>query len=254
MRNLNIIFTLIILINLFSGCSKDNEPQNNMIDSYFYGYMDYENYATSPNAINVKLIYENGKVIKRVGDMLISPYFPTITTDSIYDEITYINNEIHIVKKSNFWIMNPNERIIYLDNQQRMLKMIDYQTNTGFDKTIYEYDSKGLLLKSTTILDLRKDTIFTHYYFNSSSNLDSIVTYSIENPLYKRVIVLSDYDNHINPMKHLFLFKETFNRSLSKNNYRQKEIKEITDNQLFIHNIFKNSFPYDSNGNPIFSK
>ena len=72
-------------------------------------------------------------------------------------------------------------------------------------------------------------------YFNTSGNLDSIITkygdlnfisltnysYSLnESTKKRRKEVFSNYDTYQNPLKNLIIFDETFNRSVSKNNFR----------------------------------
>ncbi|OYX26246.1 MAG: hypothetical protein B7Z06_05990, partial [Flavobacteriales bacterium 32-35-8] len=64
-------------------------------------------------------------------------------------------------------------------------------------------------------------------YYYSNNNLDSIVTIrqnykeqtGIYAPTRKSVEIFGNYDNESNPTKNLFMFDETFKRSLSKNNY-----------------------------------
>ena len=176
--------------------------------------------------------------------------------------------------------MYPNLRAIELDNNGLMVKKINniVQHTLSNGDTIYNvlskdytYDSEKLLVKThqTQKLlnysehsnfpdDIRSYADASYYYTNN--NLDSIVTIEhdyieqehIYIPKRKRVETFSNYDNSNNPLKSLFIFEETFKRSLSKNNYRtyKKDEYYFIDEIVIPSSSFQVShiLKYDMNG------
>ena len=98
-------------------------------------------------------------------------------------------------------------------------------------------------------------------YYNQKNNLDSIITirhsYDEQNnnyaPTRKVVEAFSNYDDFQNPLKSLFIFEETFERSLSKNNYgtyKKDEYYFIDEVVILIStNQISHILKYDSKGN-----
>lgn len=99
-----------------------------------------------------------------------------------------------------FFINNNTEELLV--ESQLKIRDSDFRyINSSF----YYYNSHNNL-----------DSIITSNYYRSLPDLDSIITSNCI-----KIETFSDYDNAFNPLKHLFLFKETFYRTLSVNNYRE---------------------------------
>jgi hypothetical protein len=227
--------------------------------SYLTNYMDYSHLPDGkifhivpsvPNGL-VEIEFEGRNIARKKGGYGELPslgvyFFST----EIVDEVFYNKNKIRIDKKSystDIDFVYPNLRIIELDNNGLMIKktnnIVQHALNTG--DTIYSiitkeytYNSEKLLVKThqtqkelnSSALHMPSNNILSYAdasYHYTNNNLDSIVTiehdFVEQNDTYipKRKIVetFSNYDASENPLKSLYIFEETFKRSLSKNNY-----------------------------------
>lgn len=64
-----------------------------------------------------------------------------------------------------------------------------------------------------------------------------------------------DFDKALNPIKSLMMFNETFNRSLSQNNYRYYLLKKYDSNHSLVEQKERTFILfYDNSGNPQFDK
>ena len=278
---------LIVVLLFFISCDKDDiSPTDNLIDGYFMTYMDYD-----PSSFNIayihseefliKLEYSGNKVIKKKGDYLPSLIQGTFGffSQDIFDEVSYSKNKIIIEKKSFSLIIYPSIRTIELNNEGYMIKKTIPKILgvSGGDTIIdnftkeYVYNSQKLLTETylTKRVNYSSNPNNLKYYenalfyYNADNNLDSIITirqsYDEINDNYistqKVVEIFSDYDNASNPTRNLNIFEETFNRSLSKNNY-----SSYTKNTYLYSNGILNPTPssvlgknwtyaYDEEGN-----
>ena len=279
MKKLTFIVSLFILV----GCSKDDDvpPQYNFIENY---HVDYMNYNITPiNLVDygnwlVELEYSNNKIVRRSGAVIeAASIASTEFTYNTYDELTYDADKITIEKKNVYNESHSLTTIINLDGDKMIKKVQIYPWNDSI-KTAYTYNSDNLLIKTyNEEIDYNNKLLFFEdatFYYNSSKNLDSIVTIrqsylsssvpnyepSIEEftPYKKVVEIFSDYDTSKNLAKNLFIFEETFTRSLSENNYGRYEKHTYNANnggpfQLISKEGQIWDLQYDSDGNILFN-
>ena len=227
-------FLILGVLLVLVGCREDshNEIQTTGKKEFISGYnllsMDYD--ITNPFAYTLVKLTNDGThyTKKSYTDPLIQG---EISIDSIYYDIKYGQNLVSIELKSTprFYVKKYKKLIKF--NQDKITEIINLN-----DSLVFEY--KGDVLHEVTHLE--KGPWKKHrYYFNSSGNLDSIVTrygslktnsenkpyyiYNRDNETSKirDIQVFSNYDNAENPLKELGIFDEVFIRSLSKNNYRK---------------------------------
>lgn len=244
------LFLLFVAASLFA-CDKDDVSSNDnlKLESYYAYYMDYDpniNLLSGPGGTfpQVQLEYSKNKLARKKGDFMPGPaHYGYIFFEDIVDELSYSKNKIIIEKKS----YNPSIDRLYnrlrtmdLSNDGLMIKktILELGASGNFiDKdtvTIqYTYNQNKLLTKAYLTKKINSSTIGRKfydnslYYYNQKDNLDSIITIrqtydDLDRkliPIQKIVEVFSNYDNASNPTKNLFMFEETFKRSLSKNNY-----------------------------------
>lgn len=259
---------IIVLMMIIVGCNSEGDIQSNLeanqnynIEKYFFYYMDSpEGTLIDPSSDNlVKLEYNNDlKIIKRNGSFAKldpSSGFNYLFVSNIYDQLTYTGNEILIEQKSTLinFTLAKFERKLILDNNNRIIKKTIYKEFAvqSKDTIIFSYDSSGKL--SETIKGkLNGNNEKAKFYYDQINNLDSIVTkkYNQINLESKTVEIFSNYDTSSNPLKNLIIFEETFNRSLSKNNYKKYEIKIYDQANEIVYTSFRIwVLKYDSNGN-----
>lgn len=245
------------LLTIFISCRKD-EPIIKNINCYSYYYMDYPISLVLPDTCHgkVSLIYSHANIIKRIGGLTpvsqASGYDYKYSTN-ICDELTYIDNSVSIVTKitieGDTWV--EKERVIYFDNDKKMILKVAPNVYNLFDTTYYSYNPNGLLTESK--IRMGGELIqSSYYYYNSLRNLDSIVTIDNDGE-YKKVEMFSDYDSALNPLKQLIIFEETFHRALCTNNYRKYSMKEyfLDEGDVGTANINWTLY-YDADGIPTF--
>lgn len=264
------IMTLLFIV----GCRKDNESTDKqMIDSYYYGYMDYPLYGTYGNPLTVrpnqgtdnlvKFEYNGGKIVKRIGGLLyISPatgYNLMFTTD-YYLNLTYHNNQITIATYIDGNTMATNDKVIFMNAQNQMVRKVvnPYNNEVRIDTISYTYNSNGFLIQSTNERHyIHEKFIVTEtsiYYYNRDNNLDSIVSrvFDEEGEFIwdKEVAIFSNYDNSTNPLKDLIIFDDIFYRSLSRNNYSSYALFQYDAlGKWFKKESRTWTFIYDKDGN-----
>lgn len=235
-------FCILILALLFMmGCKSDNDTIiNQTVDSYYYGYMDYPFYGTYGKPLTVrpnqgadnlvKFEYNGGKIGKRIGGLMsINPatgYDYMFSADR-YEELTYKDNQVTIASYFDGTTSATNDRVIYLNTQNQMVRKVVKPYSVRIDTIAYTYNSNGFLIQSINERHyLQGNFIVTEtslYYYNRDNNLDSIVSrvFDEEGEFIwdKKVAIFSNYDHSPNLLKDLIIFDETFHRSLSRNNY-----------------------------------
>jgi hypothetical protein len=161
--------------------------------------------------------------------------------DSLYTDLVYTNNKVRLEKKAipfNGLTVLENETIIELDAYNRMLRKItmeEYYNTPKRDTTNYTYSNGKLMSFVKTSFREESNPDWSVRYYEESNlyytndNLDSIVTiYSGKQSSVSYTILskketqyFSGYDTAENPFRKLQMFEETFNRSLSKNNFTE---------------------------------
>ncbi|WP_309642533.1 hypothetical protein [Flavobacterium sp.] len=265
---MKIIIPLLLAFVVF-GCQNDSKPttvDESPITSYYFANMHYpqSTMISSTESNKVTLEYSDGNVIKRLaGVRAIDPatgfsyaYSSEISDDLIYSDHTILIEEGRILP----FYPDPTSRTkILLDNNNRMSQRINIKDlpiyQTSLDTVKYTYNIVGLLIESKKGKQTSEHEI-AQYYYNPSKNLDSIVTKNYLSGtvvFYKIKETFDAYDAAVNPLKNLFLFKETFLRSLSKNNYMHYEKNKYDfDNNLVDHEERNWSIPHDANGEILF--
>lgn len=246
----------VVMLLLLASCNKDevkldelrtdyylvkymNYPSNVSPEEYDYIKANYINWDTdylSNDSIPVE--YINNRISKRSGHLIqqIAGYgFPTQFVKDIYDTLIYSTNQVTILTKSRSKFIvgvDAFKKDIFYENG-RISKTIQYfQSTERNDITVNYSYTNGLLTRKTgyrgTYLYFQSD-----FYYNAIGNLDSVIRRSsyyndqtgqleIDSHSNARIKeVFENYDNSKNPMKPFIIFDETFNRSLSENNYRK---------------------------------
>lgn len=212
--------------------SDDQNAQAPDIDKYYIGYMIFDaSTYPNPNAESdnlVDLTYENGKLVKRSGGILsASPNSGAggVFNEFVYETVTYASDEILTQKFYNGpggATYAPNHQKMKLGPGGRMIWKTSYVENQpewAIDTTWFTYDDTRVV--KTQYKRGMHETV-ADYYYNGQSNLDSIVAHDFHGGIYvgyKRVLRFENYDNSPNPLKHMWLFDDTYFRSLSQNNF-----------------------------------
>lgn len=180
--------------------------------------------------------YKNNRISKRIGSVIkiIPPYSP-IFTKQIYYTLIYPNNQISILTKSNSkeisGVTNYKKDVFFENN--RIVKTIQYYQYINEKNDVVYYTYKGNLLVKRLGYKGENLAFQSDYYYNAKNNLDSIVSrfseynasnekLEIDSKSIRRIKeTFENYDEHINPLKSLIIFDDSFNRSLSSNNYQK---------------------------------
>jgi hypothetical protein len=246
------------------GCQEDDSIAPEEISttisydtSYMFGYPTGYSYDGS----RVVVHSVNGQIMKRVGGFRPVDGGSYLFGTEYYDAISYSGNRILVEKgKLSNYPSDPVDKTAFLvDAQGRITHKIDVR-EPGYesprDTLKYQYDSQGLLIGTQRKIfsELYENAV---YYYNARKNLDSIVWREIYqgNQLQKTIVEkFSNYDSAPNPLRKLFIFDETFLRSLSVNNFMKYErwvIQNANSNQTYYDQRVWN-IPHDANGNIIF--
>ncbi|PWK18729.1 hypothetical protein [Xanthomarina spongicola] len=298
-NKLTFLSAIVILITSLSCSSDDDyeetaiEPIDNFyIESYHGFYAQYNTHLSTFFNYNNIISFEyddSNRISKRNGDIL---YLGSgsggggYLHDSLYTDLVYANNKIHLEKKAipfNGLTVRENETIIELDAHNRMIKKIRFQENDypERDTTNYTYSNGKLMSFIKTSNRVSTSGDWSVRYFEESTlyytnkNLDSIVTiYSGKESSVPYTILskketkhFSGYDSAQNPFRKLQIFEETFNRSLSENNFTEyretsNDYDYPNDNYYLTPTLgptqeeaFQTwSFAYDENGEWIYDQ
>ncbi len=263
MRKLQLILAVACLIFAVAGCQKDDDRSGLRIQSYQYASMHHiwEKWGVGIDVAgedSVRFVYLNGKIAKRVGGFRPvvaseGAFYPYIFTTQIYDTLIYSGNQITIRTYSEDpqrAYANLNERLISLDGKGRMIRQI---VPAATDTTDFHYDSGGRLRESYR--RYYTSGVDTVWYYYTGSNLDSLVrkVYQFSDLMVKDVEAFSGYDHSANPVRNMSYFSETFNRSLSANNYIYYRFQRFSPDG-FLGESYTRSWTlnYDSEGNVVF--
>ena len=301
MKPFYLVFTFLLILS----CSSDDsdgvvtiDPVDDFkIEKYHGLYAQYNNISTiaDPTQDNlIKFEYdEQGRIIKRIGDVLHTSFGVLVISDLLYTDLTYYEDKVYIEKKitptGGTSGVAQNEATITFDVNNRMIQKIrNYQISGGqdvqVDTTNFSYNNDKLVSYIKT--SNKESTLWTgevigvRYFeeselYYSNSNLDSIVAISSRKYSDTPYIVLEDketkifsgYDSASNPFRKLQIFEETFNRSISQNNFTDYRVTRngyhYPNNDFYQSPIvlptyeesFQTwSFAYDENGEWIYDQ
>jgi len=278
----------ILLFLLLNSCEKKEFDSNSNTTEYLTKYMDYNPTHIYPSSFKpfsghgsintdvlsnykITLEYKGNKISKRNGWFLNSTASGFISNkhfyENIYDTLIYANNKTTILTLSNDENIKSvrayKKEIFYQNN--KISKTIQFYNNfPGEDSIIVNFEYKGNLLVKKEGYLYNKIYFVSNLYYNTNENLDSVVTrkkiynyntkeYELDTTCFERYKeVFEDYDNNINSLKKLIVFDETFNRSLSRNNFREYHYYYYSKNNNSTLNGDINkyyNFTYDDNGN-----
>ena len=240
---------IVLFVTLFNSCSPDDMAANGGdVDSYRIANMHYNFGWVGTDVVTIE--YKKGKIVKRNGGG--GPYWPAVSFDEgVYETVTYNSNQAIIVKATTTagYTFGPNEKRFFF-NGNKIDQCIILVGSTGLPDTIkYAYSGESIISKTTYSKGLRSRS---NFYYNAGGNLDSIVTrYAEVNPvtikyeidpddLRRDKEIFENYDTYPNPTKKLVIFDETFNRSLSANNYRT--YTKLKFNKLGEDNLLERRF------------
>ena len=268
-----IVNSLLILIALILASCSDESTDTTYtntiwIDSYnaVYAHFPIVLYVTPTTDNLVKFIYDdNNRIVRKTGDIIYtSPGSggAGYLSDSLFTDLDYYDNKVSLTKNISYlgYTVPTHESIVTFNSNNGMnSKTRNFQLFSGVlrkDTTLYTYSNNRLshFIKTYNKVtgegyDIRFSEESTIYY--TSGNVDSIVTIfsrKYSNAPYtvlemKEVEIFDGYDSAQNPFKNLQIFEETFNRSLSTNNYSQyKMTKQIY--QYPDYDFYQEPFSY----------
>lgn len=261
-------YFLFLIIIALMGCRNNDKidsdiNKNQPITEYNPIYMDYNNIAFFKNfdllyGKNVKIEYKGSKISKRITDLVFTNNQSIVLPYKTMDSIWYHNNEINILTVDLKTKAQYKYKKIFLDGSN--ISKIIVNNNGSIDTLKFQYRDK--LLDKITVYDKGIKSI-TKFYFNNKKNIDSAVTkYGDFKPIsngdyvyifdasqkQRKKQIFLDFDRTPNPLKNLILFDETFNRSLSNNNYKSyKEYWYDNHNNIAFFTKKKWDFTYENN-------
>ena len=258
-KNIFLIYPFLIMGFTLNSCKHDDLIQP-LISKYNIVYMDYPT-GIGPsleNDGNVILEYRGTRISKRKGGIIqVNPatgYDYKFLKD-IYDTIIYSHNKgliknLLIYQGETYYGL---EKTIIFDEEGRIFQKIQKDRYYRTDTINYYYSSNGLLIKIENKKPYKVET--SNFYYSSKNNIDSIIsthyTYDIRES--KTIEYFNNFDEATNTLRHLMLFDETFNRSLSRNNYLYyKKIKYDSNNILIEKCERTYTIYYNDQGCPIF--
>ncbi|GAB3829428.1 hypothetical protein GCM10028895_44270 [Pontibacter rugosus] len=207
--------------------------------------VDMNEGANFTNFQAYKLEYKDGKVTKRTGGQ--ECVFDNscqgkslLDQFNIVDDVTYGKNTISIINRSgdSQWDIRHWEWLIKLKNPSQIEYLLrKIENHKLYDSLRYVYDADNRLkqiikyrvyedeYEKFAIKDGLKD-----FFFNTAGNLEKVETRRLLHDGFVIKMVLErfdDYDTAVNPFRSLFMFDDTFYRSLSNNNFRKYRRQEV---------------------------
>lgn len=258
---------LLTLGILFFSCSS-NEDENNIKKnndplltkmSYYGFFSEYQNQAL------VYFEYDKHKrLTKTIGGFLDLQTNLYLYRKDIYTLLTYSNDNTKVTIKSfantgSSDVLLNSVYIILNKSNQIIEKQIPISSGDAIwlnQKLNFSYSGDKLIEVKTTYPDRVYDPgeeirmTLEKFYYDENGNLSKAEYF---NPYYKEKMIqtFEDYDNSYNPYKRLYLLKDYFYQSLSKNNF-QKHTKTFYKNDIMISTSETSwKYSHDSNGNII---
>ncbi|GAB3829436.1 hypothetical protein GCM10028895_44290 [Pontibacter rugosus] len=268
------------------SCDKEHEAPIFSIEAFASKYMVRSYYRSAYqesayqhwNIIDpleaYTLEYVRGKVTKQTGGyncLLNNVCFnDTIKSNDrqvIYD-VNRTGNAVDVTIRSIGewkWVVQEWHFKMKAENQPDYL-IYKQENRQSYDSLKYTYSSDGKLAQIVCFSVFRnqhgtsvnKDAV-KNFFFNAEGNLEKVETRLLLNDekfLTMIIETFEDYDTAINPFQHLFMFDNTFYRSLSKNNFRkfrsQKlDVRSGADTGSYGWNW---TLEYNEQGVPLFNK
>ncbi|MFB9861673.1 hypothetical protein [Rufibacter immobilis] len=264
------LFLICIIPYLLFGCSKEDVAPVFLVEEYspYFTVNMYEDAAIGNHPKVFTLKYDaRHKPLKR--HWIVGCTFPPCPPAEgyMFDTVLYQNNTIRILPRSS----HPEVEVI---ESETLLKLaganqIEYRvfklsTRNGHDSVRYHYSNARLDSLSTYRVfvsgNSRKEN--TKYFrFDAAGNLAEVETreYSKDSYTPKEIIqvkteMFGGYDTAPNPFQALFMFDDSFYRSLSKNNFTTYQVKifETYSNTTTYGNKRSWQLTYDTRGVPVF--
>ena len=257
---------------LFLSCSKEKDTPAPavLIDSYANRFMVHRDRGLLYTYRLVHTLeYQNGKVQKRTGvnECILNGSCQGLP--AVIDEVRYGNNTISIANKSSRddWGVLREEWLFGLKNPDQPAYLIHKAENrTMYDSLAYIYHSNGKLSRIIEY-SVYKDEVEVavnkertkDFFFNASGNLEKVETRRLlDDEFVIRMVTetFGDYDTAQNPIRGLFMFDDTFYRSLSENNFRtyRRQEKDMPNGTLYDIQAIDWVLEYSAANLPLFDK
>lgn len=266
MKQLILICPLILLL---LSCDKVKEDTPPRIGNYAAQYMVHMNHGLHYTTFKgYSLEYDNSQVARRTGSAACILSNSCQNEPAIIDDLAYGDNSIRITDRSNNEMsIMEGEWVFGMKNpDQPAYLLIKEKNQKTYDSLAYTYSSSGKISQIVTYSVYRDASEVTaskkfikKFFFNSQDNLEKVETRQLLVEGFVLTLTIEefdDYDASINPFKGLFMFGDTYYRSLSKNNFREYRKEEI-DMQYKI-SVAKQSanwaLTYDQANRPLFDK
>jgi len=188
---------------------------------------------------------------------------------TIVDDVTYGNNAIRISNRSGsserdirqqewfFKLKNANQ-VEYLLRRLEDSKM--------YDSLLYAYNGNGKIkqiISYSVYQDQSEKFAYKRkaidFFFDASGNLEKVETrHLLDDGFVIRMITetFGNYDTALNPFRGLFMFNDTFYRSLSENNFRtyRRQERDMPNGTLYDTQGKDWVLEYSGTNVPLFDK
>ena len=230
----NTFFFLATVIGLYACQKSSNNPAGTIhkFDSISRGYLTgFTNIFTgigpySPETFYYK--YAGDRFSLRMGGFTQFAYsggYYSVFTPLRYDTVIYDAGSIMVVAEStgNGILYKQVDTVYYrVSNNMPQTKIYYDRMALAYDTTLYYYSPDQKLTRS--IEDFNGTVYEKTYAYSPAGNVETIegkiTARSSGNVLYTSRETFGDYDNTPNPLKAYWLWDESFERSLSQNNFR----------------------------------
>jgi hypothetical protein len=255
------LFSFLVIILAIISCNKKNEnDQPYVFDTYRPSFMNYYTMGGVLGDTNKVVLeyYSDGKIKRRMGDMIsvpIPPYpLPYQYCDCVIDTFSYSQDQVQVIRRQQFedYAVQASTITYFLENGR--VSKITSIFPFGYyyvDTTLVIYNDNGLLDSTVTrsyhLNDLRQ-LLIKVFSFDTDGNLVKIVGEYMGNGRIEENF--SGYDQHDNPLKNVIGLEDVFYRSLSKNNFTDYSYKEWWGDFHYIEKHW--DLKYDDNDRPLF--
>ncbi|RDV16068.1 hypothetical protein DXT99_05200 [Pontibacter diazotrophicus] len=191
------------------------------------------------------LEYNNGKVSKRTGGYRCILAISCQNDNDIFDDrqvfydVAYKGNTVKITTRSpEGWSWLKQEWLFQMHHSNQIEYLIYKAENrVMYDSLAYTYNTSGKISQIWSYGVYRDDTqveavvqTVKDFTFNGAENLEKVETRVLLSDGFVISLIVEEfgnYDTAVNPLQHLFMFEDTYYRTLSKNNFRKYSIHYI---------------------------